>query len=67
MLVGGGRRSLGGLGLADQAVPSWRATRSPADTIFLVTDGLPTTGKIVEATKLVNAILDLNRTRGVIG
>ncbi|MHC4960184.1 MAG: HEAT repeat domain-containing protein [Planctomycetota bacterium] len=54
------------LGLADEAVPAWRTGRSPADTIFLVTDGLPTTGKIVDAKKLVAVILDVNRTRGAV-
>jgi HEAT repeat protein len=52
-------------GLQDVAVPNWKA-RTKVDTIFLVTDGVPTTGKIVDAHKLVDAITDLNRTRGVI-
>jgi len=54
------------LGLSDEAVPSWRAARSPADTIFLLTDGLPTTGKITDVQKVVAAVLDLNRTRGAV-
>ncbi|MHC4548683.1 MAG: HEAT repeat domain-containing protein [Planctomycetota bacterium] len=52
-------------GLQDEAVPNWKA-RTRVDTIFMVTDGVPTTGKIVEVPKLVDAITDLNRTRGVI-
>ncbi len=52
-------------GLQDVAVPNWKA-RTKVDTIFLVTDGVPTTGKIIEVPKLVDAITDLNRTRGVI-
>jgi len=54
------------LGLSDEAVPSWRVASAPADTIFLLTDGLPTTGKITDVTKVVAAILDLNRTRGAV-
>jgi hypothetical protein len=52
-------------GLQDVAVANWKA-RTKVDTIFLVTDGVPTTGKITEPPKLVDAITDLNRTRGVI-
>jgi HEAT repeat protein len=52
-------------GMADQKVPDWKA-RTKVDTIFFVTDGLPTTGKIVEMRKLVEAINDINRTRGIV-
>ncbi len=52
-------------GLSDQAVPNWRA-RSQADTIFMVTDGVPTIGKIVEVPKLIATITEMNRTRGVV-
>jgi HEAT repeat protein len=52
-------------GLQDAAVANWKA-RTKVDTIFLVTDGKPTTGKIVEVAKLRDAITDINRTRGVI-
>jgi len=45
-------------GLADKKVPDC--------TIFLVTDGLPTTGEIVEIRKVVAAINELNRTRGIV-
>ncbi|MHC4550776.1 MAG: HEAT repeat domain-containing protein [Planctomycetota bacterium] len=53
-------------GLKDEPVPDWRGRRSEADTIFLVTDGIPTTGKIVEVPRLVDAITALNRTRGAV-
>jgi len=56
---------LAAFGLQDTAVANWKA-RTKVDTIFLVTDGVPTTGKIVEVPKLVDAITDLNRSRGVI-
>lgn len=52
-------------GLEDKARPNWRA-RSRVDTIFLVTDGVPTIGKIVEVPKLIRAVTDLNRTKGVV-
>jgi len=52
-------------GLQESAVANWK-TRTKVDTIFLVTDGVPTTGEIVEVPKLVDAITDLNRSRGVI-
>jgi len=52
-------------GMADDKVPDWKA-RSKVDTIFLVTDGLPTTGEIVETRKLVEAINEINRTRGIV-
>ncbi|MHC4952929.1 MAG: HEAT repeat domain-containing protein [Planctomycetota bacterium] len=52
-------------GLADKKVPDWKA-RTKVDTIFLVTDGLPTTGEIVDVRKLVIAINEVNRTRGIV-
>ena len=52
-------------GLADKKVPDWKA-RTKVDTIFLVTDGLPTTGEIVEIRKVVEAINEINRTRGIV-
>ncbi|MFQ5843800.1 MAG: hypothetical protein ACE5JG_02310, partial [Planctomycetota bacterium] len=52
-------------GLADSKVPDWKA-RSRVDTIFLVTDGVPTIGEITEPPKLIDAITELNRTRGVV-
>ena len=36
------------------------------DTIFLVTDGMPTIGEIVEVPKLIRAITETNKTRGVV-
>ena len=77
-IASGGRRSSGteqktntygalmaAFGLADEAVPNWKA-RSKVDTIFLVTDGVPTVGEIIEVPKLVAAITDMNRSRGVV-
>lgn len=55
---------MAGFGLADEAVPDWKA-RTKADTIFLVTDGLPTTGEIIDVPKLVSAATEMNRSRGV--
>ena len=51
-------------GLQDAEIPNWKA-RTKVDTIFFVTDGVPTTGKITDVPKLIEAITDLNRTRGV--
>ena len=56
---------LSAFGLADQKVPDWKA-RTKVDTIFLVTDGTPTTGVIVEVPKVIEAITQLNKTRGVV-
>jgi Mg-chelatase subunit ChlD len=52
-------------GVADEAVPDWRA-RTRVDTIFLVTDGTPTTGRVQEVPKLIRAITEMNRARGTI-
>ncbi len=52
-------------GLADAEVANWKA-RTKVDTIFLVTDGEPTAGEIIEVPKLIRAITDLNKTRGVV-
>ncbi|MHC4409361.1 MAG: HEAT repeat domain-containing protein, partial [Planctomycetota bacterium] len=52
-------------GMADKKVPDWKA-RTKVDTIFLVTDGLPTAGEIVDVRKLVAAINEVNRTRGIV-
>jgi len=52
-------------GLQDEAVPNWRA-RTKVDTIFLVTDGMPTIGEIVEVPKLIRAVTETNKTRGVV-
>jgi HEAT repeat protein len=53
-------------GLSDEPVPNWTARGSRPDTIFLVTDGLPTTGKIVDVGRLVDAVTELNRTRNAV-
>jgi len=52
-------------GQQDKEVPDWKA-KTKADTIFLVTDGVPTTGKITEVRKLIDFFTELNRTRGVV-
>jgi HEAT repeat protein len=52
-------------GVADEAVPDWRG-RAKVDTIFLVTDGTPTTGRIQEVPKLIRAITEMNRSRGTV-
>ena len=36
------------------------------DTIFFVTDGMPTTGTIVELRKIIDTVTEMNRGRGVI-
>jgi hypothetical protein len=56
---------MAGFGLQDQAVPDWKS-RAQADTIFLVSDGLPTAGEIVDVPKLVAAATEMNRSRGVV-
>jgi HEAT repeat protein len=52
-------------GLQDEEVPNWKA-RSQVDTIFFVTDGTPTKGKITDVSKLIDAITELNRSKGVV-
>ncbi len=52
-------------GQAEAAVPDWKA-RTKVDTIFLVTDGLPTTGEIVEVPKLIREITEINKSRGIV-
>jgi hypothetical protein len=52
-------------GLQDADIPNWKA-RTKVDTIFFVTDGVPTTGKITDVPKLVDTVTDFNRTRGVV-
>ena len=41
-------------------------SRAPGDTIFLVTDGDPTTGEIVDVVGLNEHFTELNRTRGIV-
>ncbi len=52
-------------GQAEAAVPNWKA-RTKVDTIFLVTDGMPTVGEITDIRKLVEFFTEMNRSRGVV-
>jgi len=52
-------------GSQNEEVPNWKA-RSQADTIFFVTDGTPTKGKITDMSKLIPTITEMNRGLGVI-
>jgi len=52
-------------GVYDEAVPNWKA-RSQVDTIFFVTDGVPTVGTLTDVPKVIDAVTELNRTKGVI-
>jgi hypothetical protein len=52
-------------GLEDEPTPGWKS-RTKVDTIFLVTDGVPTTGQITDPPKLCDAITELNAARGMI-
>jgi len=52
-------------GLQDEAVPNWKS-RSDVDTIFFVTDGIPTTGEITDVRLLIDAITEMNKSRGVV-
>lgn len=56
---------LAGFGLQDEEVPNWKA-RSQADTIFFVTDGVPTKGKVTDVPKLIDQITEMNRSKGVV-
>jgi HEAT repeat protein len=56
---------LAAFGFADEGAPDWKK-RSKADTIFFVTDGLPTTGQIVDVPKMIDAVTEMNRTRGLV-
>ncbi len=56
---------MAGFGLQDTDVPNWKS-RSQADTLFFVTDGVPTKGKITDVPKLINEITEMNRGKGVI-
>jgi HEAT repeat protein len=55
---------LAAFGYADEGTPDWKK-RGKVDTIFFVTDGLPTTGQIVDVQKMVDTVTDMNRTRGL--
>ena len=63
-LVPGRPLRIGYLAVQDAAVPNWKS-RTKVDTIFLVTDGAPTVGKVTDPSKLIAAITDINRSRGV--
>ncbi|MDH3590949.1 MAG: HEAT repeat domain-containing protein [Planctomycetota bacterium] len=52
-------------GQADASVPNWKA-RTKVDTIFFVTDGMPTTGTITDVPKLVDFFTEMNRSRGIV-
>jgi hypothetical protein len=55
---------LAAFGYADEGTPDWKK-RGKVDTIFFVTDGLPTTGQIVDVQKMIETVTDMNRTRGL--
>jgi HEAT repeat protein len=55
---------LAAFGFADQGSPDWKK-RGKVDTIFFVTDGLPTTGQIVDVPKMIDAVTEMNKTRGL--
>ncbi len=55
---------LAAFGFADEGTPDWKK-RGKVDTIFFVTDGLPTTGQIVDVPKMIDTVTDMNRTRGL--
>ncbi|MSR48068.1 MAG: hypothetical protein EXS13_13590 [Planctomycetes bacterium] len=55
---------LAAFGFADEGATDWK-TRGKVDTIFFVTDGLPTTGQIVDVPKMIDAVCEMNRTRGL--
>jgi HEAT repeat protein len=55
---------LAAFGFADNGQVDWKK-RGKVDTIFVVTDGLPTTGDIVDVPKMIDAVTDMNRTRGL--
>ncbi len=55
---------LAAFGYADEGTPDWKK-RGKVDTIFFVTDGLPTIGQIVDVPKLIDEVTAMNRTRGL--
>lgn len=55
---------LAAFGFADEGAPDWKK-RGKVDTIFFVTDGLPTSGQIVDVPKMIDAVTEMNRTRGL--
>lgn len=55
---------LAAFGYADEGSPDWKK-RGKVDTIFFVTDGLPTTGQIVDVPKMIDSVVEMNRSRGL--
>jgi len=55
---------LAAFGFADEGTPDWKK-RGKVDTIFFVTDGLPTTGQIVDVQKMIETVTEMNKTRGL--
>jgi HEAT repeat protein len=55
---------LAAFGFADEGTPDWKK-RGKVDTIFFVTDGLPTTGQVVDVMKMIEIVTEMNRTRGL--
>jgi HEAT repeat protein len=55
---------LAAFGFADGGTADWKK-RGKVDTLFFVTDGLPTTGEIVDVPKMIDTVCEMNRTRGL--
>ena len=55
---------LSAFGFADEGAPDWKK-RGKVDTVFIVTDGVPTTGQVVDVPKLIDTVTEMNRTRGL--
>jgi HEAT repeat protein len=55
---------LAAFGFADEGTPDWKK-RGKVDTLFFVTDGLPTTGQVVDVQKMIEIVTEMNRTRGL--
>lgn len=55
---------LSAFGFAEDGAADWKK-RGKVDTLFFVTDGLPTTGQIVDVPKMIDAVCEMNRTRGL--
>ncbi|MEW6746422.1 MAG: HEAT repeat domain-containing protein [Planctomycetota bacterium] len=53
------------LGISGDSDKDWQS-RSEVDTVFFLTDGLPTKGEIVDVNLLIETFSELNRTRGVV-
>ncbi len=55
---------LAAFGFAAEGTTDWKK-RGKVDTVFFVTDGLPTTGELVDVPKMIDAVVEMNRTRGL--